>query len=68
MFEEYQVNFVHPCSEEGSENIRFIVNVTSPSLLALKDITSRSFVPNLPLTIKIFSTALCGASNVFLSF
>ena len=25
MFEEYRVVFVHPCPEEGSENMRFIV-------------------------------------------
>ena len=30
LFEEYQVVFVHPCPEEGSENMQFIVNVASP--------------------------------------
>ena len=31
MFEEYQVVFLHPCPEESSENMRFIVKVAGPA-------------------------------------
>ena len=30
VFEEYQVVFVHHCPEEGSENMRFTVNIANP--------------------------------------
>ena len=40
-----QVVFIHPLSRNGSNNMRFIVNVASPPRSALKDISSRSFAP-----------------------
>ena len=62
MFEEYQVVFVHPCSEEGSENnMRFIVNVPSQPLASIQGHHCQVICPYVPLTIYAFSTDLFGA-------
>ena len=43
VFEEYKVVFVHPCPEEGSVNMRLMLQIhPRPSF---KDIISRSLVP-----------------------
>ena len=68
MFEEYQVVFVHPCPEEGSENMRFIVRVEVHPRPALKDITSRLFVPMYHSTIKTFPLLCVVPPQVFLPF
>ena len=59
LFEEYQVVFVHPCPEEGSENMRFIVNVASPPSASSQRHHKQVICPYVPLT----SAALCGAST-----
>ena len=61
------VVFVHLFPEEGSENMRFIVNV-SPFPASFVGHHQQAICPYVPLTIHAFSTALCGAYTVFLSF
>ena len=68
MFEEYQVVLVHSCPEEGSENMRFNVNVASPPWPALKDITSRSFVSMYRSLFMPFPLLCVVHLPVFLSF
>ena len=50
MFEEYHVVFVLLCPQEGSENMRFIINVASSP-------------PTSSQGHHAFSTPLCGAST-----
>ena len=63
MFEEYQVVFVLPCPEEGSENMRFIVYVASSLPTRSQEHHLQVICFYVPLTIHAFSTALCGESN-----
>ena len=60
--------FVHPCPEEGSENMRFIANVASSPPAALKDISSRSFVPIYRYPFTPFPLFCVVNLPVFLSF
>ena len=58
-----QVIFVHPCPEEGSENMQFIVNVASPP-----SASSQGFKLTGNLSLCIFNhsrfyNAFCGASS-----
>ena len=63
MFEEYQVLLVHPCPEEGNENIRFIVNVVSSLPASSQGNPLQVICLYASLIIHVFFTALCGAST-----
>ena len=56
-------SFVLPCPEEGSENMRFIVNVASPHRASSQRHHQQIICPYIPLIILVYSTALCGAST-----
>ena len=63
MFKEYQVVFVQPYPEEGSENTRFIVSVASAPPGSSPGHHWQVICPYVPLTIHAFFTALFGAST-----